>query len=42
MAGWLDRLLYAPLAAEARWLGGGRSLPAGQSIILIGEKMAAQ
>jgi len=34
----LDRLLYLPLALEARWLGAGRNLPAGQSLILIGEK----
>jgi SAM-dependent methyltransferase len=41
MAGWLDRLLYLPLALEARWLAWGGNLPAGQSLILIGEKMAA-
>jgi SAM-dependent methyltransferase len=33
---WLDRLLYAALAAEAAWLGRGRDLAAGQSLILIG------
>jgi SAM-dependent methyltransferase len=39
VAPWLDRLLSLPLAAEARWLGAGRNLPLGQSLILIGEKM---
>jgi SAM-dependent methyltransferase len=39
VAPWLDRLLYAPLAMEAAWLGAGRDLPAGQSLVLIGEKM---
>ena len=38
VAPWLDRLLYAPLAAEAAWLGTGHDLPAGQSLVLIGEK----
>ena len=37
---WLDRLLYRPLAMEAGWLGAGHSLPAGQSLIFIGEKAA--
>jgi SAM-dependent methyltransferase len=40
VAGWLDRLLYAPLSAEARWIGAGHNFPVGQSLILIGEKMA--
>jgi SAM-dependent methyltransferase len=35
---WMDRLLYAPLAIEAAWLGGGRNFPLGQSLIAIGEK----
>jgi SAM-dependent methyltransferase len=35
---WLDRLLYSALAAEAAWLGRGGSLPAGQSLILIGQR----
>ncbi len=35
---WLDRLLYAPLAMEARLLGGGLNLPLGQSLILVAEK----
>lgn len=39
VAPWLDRLLYAPLAMEAAWLGSGRNLPTGQSLVLIGEKM---
>jgi SAM-dependent methyltransferase len=37
-APWLDRLLYAPMALEAVWLGAGGSFPFGQSLILIGEK----
>jgi SAM-dependent methyltransferase len=39
VAGWLDRLLYAPLAIEAAWLGAGYNLPTGQSLVLIGEKI---
>jgi SAM-dependent methyltransferase len=39
VAPWLNRLLYAPLAMEAAWLGAGYDLPAGQSLVLIGEKM---
>jgi SAM-dependent methyltransferase len=39
VAPWLDKLLYAPLALEAAWLGAGYRLPAGQSLVLIGEKM---
>lgn len=39
VARWLDRTLYAPLALEAAWVGAGHDLPAGQSLILIGEKM---
>jgi SAM-dependent methyltransferase len=37
---WLDRLLYAPLALESAWLGAGRDLPLGQSLIVIGERPA--
>ncbi len=37
---WLDSLLYGCLHLEARWLSSGRNLPAGQSLILIGEKAA--
>jgi SAM-dependent methyltransferase len=40
VAPWLDRLLYGALEREARWLGSGRDLPIGQSLILIGEKLA--
>ena len=36
---WLDRLLYATLALEAAWVGAGRNFPAGQSLLLIGEKI---
>lgn len=36
--GWLDRLLYCPLACEALWIGAGGSFPLGQSLILIAEK----
>ena len=39
VARWLDRLLFAPLAVEAAILGAGTNLPAGQSLLLIGEKM---
>jgi SAM-dependent methyltransferase len=38
VAPWLDSLLYAPLAAESRWLGAGLNLPIGQTLLLIGEK----
>ena len=38
MPKWLDGLLYRALAAEATWLGRGRDLPAGQSLILIGRR----
>jgi hypothetical protein len=37
---WLDRLLHAPLALESAWLGAGRDLPLGQSLIVIGERKA--
>jgi SAM-dependent methyltransferase len=36
--GWLDSLLHAPLRLEAAWIGAGRSLPAGQSVILIARR----
>ena len=29
VAPWLDRLLFAPLAVEAAWLGAGRNFPVG-------------
>jgi SAM-dependent methyltransferase len=35
---WLDRLLYSALAAESRWVGAGHGFPAGQSLLLLGEK----
>jgi SAM-dependent methyltransferase len=38
VAPWLDRLLYLPLAAESRWIGAGGNFPAGQSLLLLGEK----
>jgi hypothetical protein len=38
--GWLDRILYASLAWEAGWVGKGRNLPAGQSLLWIGERVA--
>ncbi|HUS08395.1 MAG TPA: class I SAM-dependent methyltransferase [Bryobacteraceae bacterium] len=34
----LDAVLHAPLALEAGWLGRGRNLPVGQSLILIGRR----
>jgi SAM-dependent methyltransferase len=40
VSGWLDRALHAPLAAESKWLGGGRNLPFGQSLILIADRLA--
>jgi hypothetical protein len=39
VSGWLDRLLYSALAVESRWVGAGRGFPAGQSLLLLGEKM---
>jgi SAM-dependent methyltransferase len=36
---WLDRLLHAPLALESAWIGAGRGFAAGQSLLLIGEKI---
>lgn len=38
VAPWLDRLLYAPLAAEAAVMSRGLNLPLGQSLILLAEK----
>ena len=40
VAPWLDRLLYAALDLESSWLGSGRNLPIGQTLVLIGEKLA--
>jgi len=39
VAGWLNQLLYSALRLEAAWLGSGRNLPLGQSLILIGERI---
>jgi SAM-dependent methyltransferase len=36
---WLDRLLFTPLAVEAAMIRRGINFPAGQSLILIGEKL---
>ncbi|MCA2971636.1 MAG: class I SAM-dependent methyltransferase [Acidobacteriaceae bacterium] len=38
VAPWLDRLLYAPLAAEAAMISRGLNLPIGQSLILLAER----
>ncbi len=38
VAGWLNWLLHAPLAAEAALLGSGVTFPFGQSVVLIGVK----
>jgi SAM-dependent methyltransferase len=37
---WMNRLLELPLAAEARWLGSGRSLPAGLSLMAVARRAA--
>src|SRR5258706_45214 len=37
-APWLDRMLYRPLAMEARWIGRGVNLPLGQSLLMIAGK----
>jgi SAM-dependent methyltransferase len=39
VAPWLDRWLYAPLVIESAWIGAGVNFAAGQSLLLIGEKM---
>jgi SAM-dependent methyltransferase len=39
LAPWLDRLLFTPLAVEAALIRRGFDFPAGQSLILIGEKL---
>jgi SAM-dependent methyltransferase len=39
VAPWLDRLLYLPLAMESACIAAGVNFPAGQSLVLIGEKM---
>jgi hypothetical protein len=38
LPGWLDGLLFAPLALESYWLGAGLNFPLGQTLLLIGEK----
>jgi SAM-dependent methyltransferase len=40
VAPWLDRLLSLPLRIESSWIASGRGFPLGQSLVLIGEKMA--
>jgi len=40
VARWLDSLLYAPLRTEAALIAAGRSLPVGQSVILIARRAA--
>lgn len=35
---WLNRALYKPLDWESRWIGSGRDLPIGQSLILLARK----
>ena len=35
---WLDKLLFAPLKAEASLLPAGVNLPLGQSLILLAER----
>ena len=32
---WLNRVLEGPLAAEAAWLRGGRTLPLGLSLLAV-------
>ena len=39
--GWLDRLLYSGLVAEASPLAKGINFPAGQSLLLLAEKKGA-
>ena len=38
-APWVNRLLSAPLALEAACVGAGLDFPAGQSLVLVGEKI---
>jgi len=40
VSSWLDRLLFLPLAWESNWIGRGRNLPFGQSLILLATKPA--
>ena len=39
VAPWLDRLLGAPLAAEAALIGAGVNLPMGQSVVVVAERV---
>lgn len=39
VADWLDNLLYLPLALESAWIGAGGGFFAGQSLLLIGERV---
>jgi SAM-dependent methyltransferase len=39
MAPWLNRLLSVPLSIEATWIGRGGNFPAGQSLLLVAERM---
>ncbi len=36
--GWLDSMLYGPLAMEAQLIGRGINLPVGQSILVVAER----
>jgi hypothetical protein len=39
VAPWLNSLLFTPLAVEAALIRRGIDFPAGQSLILLGEKL---
>ncbi len=39
VAPWLDKLLYAPLAAESKLLPRGINLPIGQSLVLLAQRI---
>ena len=38
ITGWLDRVLYLPLRAEASWIGWGGRFPVGQSLLLLARR----
>ncbi len=38
LPGWLDRLLYWPLALEKHWISRGGGIPWGQSLFLLAQK----
>jgi SAM-dependent methyltransferase len=42
VSAWLNRALYRPLEWESRWIGSGRNLPLGQSLILLARKPMAK